>query len=158
MSDGIGEFARTSVGSLVPVGFEAYARVLEPVESIDEQGYERWVRWEDIARATGAVVHPAMELAAIMALAPKGFLRTNPPATASFVPPWEVQLAKLAEVLGRHTQTRDDCWFAFWEGNTAFDGIRADVPELEIGSSRYYRLRGPVSRAVDTFRGLSANL
>src|SRR5674476_1030379 len=40
----------TSIGSVVPLGFEAYARVLHPVEL----GQGRLMRWADVAAATSA--------------------------------------------------------------------------------------------------------
>ncbi|MDH6287945.1 hypothetical protein [Rhodococcus opacus] len=60
--DGIEVTRQTTVASLVPAGFEAYGRVLQPVETVDDGGYERWLRWADVARVTGAIVHPSMEL------------------------------------------------------------------------------------------------
>ena len=44
----------TSIGSVVPLGFEAYARVLHPVEL----GQGRLMRWADVAAATERAVHP----------------------------------------------------------------------------------------------------
>jgi len=45
------------VGSVVPRGYEAYARVLHRVDA----GGEEWLRWADVAAATGAVLHPAAQ-------------------------------------------------------------------------------------------------
>ena len=49
-----------AVGSLVPEGFEAYARVLHPATSETERGFES-VRWSVIASWTGRAVHPLMQ-------------------------------------------------------------------------------------------------
>lgn len=156
--DGLGVFARVSVGSIVPTGFESYARILQPLESVDEHGKERWLRWSDVARAVGAVTHPEMELGAILKRAPRGFLWSNPPTPESQVPPWPDQMIVLTDILSNYTQSRDDCYFAFWEGNTAFEGVPSNIPRLPIGSFRYFLFHGPITRAVDTFRGLTTNI
>src|SRR5207244_3558519 len=46
-----------AVGSLVPEGFEAYARVLHPATSETERGFES-VRWSVMASWTRRTVHP----------------------------------------------------------------------------------------------------
>lgn len=155
---GLARFEKTSVGSIAPVGFDAYARVLHPVESVDEEGGERWLRWSDVARATGAITHAQMELITILKKAPKGFLRSTPPVPESIVLPWPDQLEIMARVLSRYTTAQDDCWFAFWEGNTAFDGINPYANKLRIGSHNYYIFRGSVSRATYTFHSLTPNM
>ncbi|MDO8106072.1 hypothetical protein Q6348_02545 [Isoptericola sp. b441] len=45
------------VGSLVPAGYEAYARVLHPAETADGTP----ARWGDVAAACGTTVHPAVQ-------------------------------------------------------------------------------------------------
>ncbi|WP_237724048.1 MULTISPECIES: hypothetical protein [unclassified Rhodococcus (in: high G+C Gram-positive bacteria)] len=151
--------SKNTVVSLVPVGFEAYGRVLEPVQSVDEGGYERWLRWADVARATGAIAHASMELETMLEFSPEGYVRSTPIVPESPVPPWQPQqLIALSEVLAQHTTTPEHCWFGFWKGNTAFAGIPLDVPKLTVEGFRYYLLRGPVARAADTFHGLEAHL
>lgn len=47
-----------AVGSVVPTGFEAYARILHPVPGpATEEAGSRLVRWADVAAVTGRVVH-----------------------------------------------------------------------------------------------------
>ena len=60
---------KTTVVSLVPARFEAYGRVLHPVQSVDDSGHTRWLRWSDIARVTGAMAHPSMELETMLEFA-----------------------------------------------------------------------------------------
>ncbi|GGC54998.1 hypothetical protein IEU95_09045 [Hoyosella rhizosphaerae] len=153
----LGRFPTTAVGSLVPLGYEAYARIVRPAESVDEKGNTRWVRWSDIARSRGTIAHAAMEWSGITAGAPQGFLRTDPPEPTSLVSCWEDQVVELAALSRHFTETADDCWFAFWEGNTAFEGISPTVPKLQFGSFNHYLFRGAVERASEDFRGLSPN-
>ena len=157
--DSIEVTRQTTVVSIVPAGFDAYGRVLHPVQSVDDGGYTRWLRWADVARVTGAVAHPSMELETMLEFVPKGYFQSTPIVPEFPVPPWRPQqLTALGEVLAQHTTTPERCWFGFWEGNTAFDGIPHDVPKLTVEGFRYYLLRGPVARAADTLHGLEAHL
>lgn len=47
----------SAVGSVVPRGFAAYARVLHRVQVSGDA----WVRWADVAAATGATLHPTAQ-------------------------------------------------------------------------------------------------
>lgn len=54
----------SDVGSFVPEGLEAYARVLHPARRV-ERGRPSKVRWADVARAAGTAVHPAGQFEAL---------------------------------------------------------------------------------------------
>lgn len=110
--------AQTTVGSLVPTVFDAYARINYP--------------------ARNGTPHPLSPAKTVVA--------------------WHVQLTSIIEVLVRSTKTPNECWFAVWEGNTALDDIRDKAPTADIAGYNYFLLKGPVSRATDTLRGLSPNL
>ncbi|QII04205.1 hypothetical protein BH93_01420 [Rhodococcoides fascians A25f] len=116
--DNLNIASTTTVGSLVPTVFEAYARVLYPARS--------------------GMPHRTMPAKPVVA--------------------WHVQLMSIIEVLTRNTTTPNDCWFAVWEGNTALDDVRGTAPTANIAGYNYFLLRGPVSRATDTFEGLPPNL
>jgi hypothetical protein len=49
-----------TVGSIVPAGFEAYARVFHPAWRVDGTGRKR-VRWSGVAAARGRVMNPVAE-------------------------------------------------------------------------------------------------
>ena len=98
------------VTGVVPAGFEAYARILHPVE---DEG--RLARWSAVAEAAGTRVHP---LAQWHRLAPSK--RSRPGWWAELSPeegnlPAEA-LRQLLGVLRRHTDTPEDCWFGLWHG------------------------------------------
>src|SRR5437764_11955185 len=50
------------VASIVPTGFAAYARLLHPAgRRLGAPERWEWVRWADVAAATGRTVHPAVD-------------------------------------------------------------------------------------------------
>lgn len=103
------------VGSVIPEGFAAYARIFHPAW---RSGYPDMteVKWSEVAGATGRVVHPEMQFHAIAQPAPSNQLQPiwdGEPRTGMFP---ESQGAVLAEILARHTSTPNLCWFCLWEG------------------------------------------
>lgn len=101
-----------TVGSVVPAGYPAYARLLHPVED-----GERLRRWSDVAAATGRTVHPLVQWHRLVgAVDPRGATDgqgAGPPRVGELVPE---HLAALLDVLAGHTGTPDDCWACVWEG------------------------------------------
>jgi hypothetical protein len=110
------------VGSLLPVTFDAYARLFHPAaRRLDGNAWAE-VSWSQVATANGRVAHASMEWVAIT-----GEWRyldgdTQPgiwdqaPFTGS-LPVHQAGL--LARVLQRFTQTPSACWFAVWDGSGA---------------------------------------
>lgn len=110
------EFAHA--GALVPTGFEAYGRLLHPARG--PGGVP--VRWSDVARVNGRVVHPLM-----------AFERISRPraATAHAPPKWDQgptagsldkdDAVALARFLSDFTATSDRAVFAIWEGYGQFN-------------------------------------
>jgi hypothetical protein len=80
------------VGSLVPTGFPAYARILHPGWRT-ERGHRVKVRWGEPAAAP-----PDAD---------------EPPRVGSLEPD---ELDVLVELLGAFTGTSRSCWFAIWDG------------------------------------------
>lgn len=137
-----------NVGSLVPHGFEAYARVLHPAGS----GYpdDKRVTWAEIARSTGRVVHPEAQwphVAFRETITDMNDLQDPPPGAPWRSAPEEGSLDQssagaLAEILRGHTQTPDRCWFAIWDG---WGSVRPEIkraPTFELPGRRYYLLEG----------------
>lgn len=125
------------VGSLVPEGFEAYARVLHP--AYDRETATHRVPWREIAAATGRTVHPEVS-----------FTRLGGPEWSAGRPcegtlePREC-LALLAELAGR-TTTPGRAWFLIWSG---FGDLAPWPHNLVRTQGREYRLyRGPVAAAA----------
>jgi hypothetical protein len=131
--------------SIIPEGFEAYARLLHPAESHGPDG-RRW-RWSDIAGQNGREVHTEMLFETISQ--PSGGVASDDdwgePELGSLPLP---ERAVLVDLLGSATTTPDDCWFCVWDGFGGLDdqGVSARVrlPERE-----YLLRRGPIEAATD---------
>lgn len=104
------------VTSVVPGGFDRYARILHPVSSV-EYGDESTVRWSDVAGWSGTTVERDTQFLEIA-------LPERDPGTP---PPWQSQgpfegsltggdAARLAAIARKHTATPHECWFCVWDG------------------------------------------
>jgi hypothetical protein len=146
------------VGSLVPVTFAAYARVLHPASRATADGDPFDVAWSDVAAANGRTAHAAMEWVAITGdwkfeqHATQPGVWDQPPSTGSLPPR---TAASLAGVLARFTTTPSDCWFGVWEGyaNTPFRP--GTVPLIAMPNRRMALLRGPLHAAGTAFSRMS---
>ena len=124
-----------TVGSVVPQGFAAYARVLHPVELDDGRGS---LRWEQVCQLTGRIPHALMQWAAIATPTAWSEVPTTPSGR------WDggdVRVGTLAPAsLGAlinalaPTTDRQDCFHALWEGWGWVDG--AGVKVVSAGDGR----------------------
>ncbi|GAB10824.1 hypothetical protein GOARA_063_00230 [Gordonia araii NBRC 100433] len=64
----VGDWA--TVGGVAGTGFEAYARILHPVDVTDEHGASRRMAWRDVAAVTGAQMHPQVQWWAVAGRSP----------------------------------------------------------------------------------------
>jgi hypothetical protein len=115
-ADWIGERLRPPedfcVGSIVPQGFPAYARVLHPARGPND----RPVRWGDAAAWSGRTLRPATEFDAI----------AIPEVKPDEPMPWRHgprngsldsdDARALIAILARHTASPETCWFCIWAG------------------------------------------
>jgi hypothetical protein len=99
----------------IPAGFEAYARVLHPVEDPDDGG--RLVRWAELAAWSGQPLRADTQFHSI----------ALPPADPGGPPPfdgqgpregslWTQDARVLAAIARGWTSAPDDCWFCVWDG------------------------------------------
>ena len=146
------------VTSVVPSGFEAYMRVLHPLDppaSGQQPG-----RWVDVASWSGIELVPSIHFPDI----------ALPKHEPSGVEPWPGQVPQvgtlhpadadaLAAMLARHTSTPERCWFCTWEGwgSIVFD----DGPRVELPGREYALFVGPLAglpSLMDAQDGHSPNL
>jgi hypothetical protein len=130
----------TDVGSLVPQGYPAYARVLHPARRI-EANQPVNVRWADLARDTNTALHPTTQFES---LASSAKLHIEPPLRGTLDPD---ELAALIEHLSDHTRQPESCWFAIWDGYGWIQGPPAVAP-LQAHPRKQRRLIRPHAEHV----------
>jgi hypothetical protein len=102
-----------AVGGVIPSGFEAYARILHRAGR--GAGDTGTLRWADLARERGKVMHPAVSFEVLV----EGRDRDEAPDWDELVPPEEpseAEVAELVRVLTPWTGTPETAWFALWAG------------------------------------------
>ena len=109
---------RMRVGSLVPVGFEAYARLFHPASLQTADGNWQAVRWSEVAAWHGRTVHPLMQFHRIANLPDETLLQIEPewgdaPEVGSLP---LAETAILAGLLREFTGAPESCYFGVWEG------------------------------------------
>lgn len=132
-------FGTAQVSSVVPGGFDAYARILHPAEAADLDG-DRTVRWAEVADWSATSLESDTQFHDL----------ALPEHTPSMPPPWQNQgpregtltgegTAALITVLREHTTTAQDCWFCVWDGygwdNTVAYSVSTD-PNVATESYR----------------------
>src|SRR5215475_10905083 len=139
------------VGAIIPVGFDAYARILHSAYRLTG-GHETHVSWREFAAEAGVTPHAEMQWDEITPSTGRlGAERLHRPPDEGHLPADEAEI--LVEVLQRHTRAPDRCWFAVWEG---YGGLEPDVrwPEaarLHLPNRDYVLLWGPVEAAARSF-------
>lgn len=125
--------AGNTVDSFVPAGCDFYARILNPVvlEGFGQPAPR--LAWSEAAARVGAPVRPWMQWHETVLAAAENL----PP---EWVSPAMGDLDKyvaraLVEVLGEHTGTPDECFFAQWDGYAPLTGNKGLVtfpPDREM--------------------------
>jgi hypothetical protein len=124
-----------SVGSVVPRGFPAYARVLHPVAG-DEA-----LTWAQVCQRTGRIPHARMQWTAI---APAHGWSGGTARVGHLAP---AALRALIDVLAPATGGQD-CFHALWEGWGWIDDSEARaLPRLSLPLRDYLLFRGPLEAA-----------
>jgi hypothetical protein len=140
--DRLSPFEVYEVASVVPGGYEAYARVLHPA-AVPEDA--RPVRWRDVAAWSGGTVDRGTQFHSI----------ALPPVRPAAEPPWggsgplagtlhPPDAAVLAEVLRAATSTPELCFFCLWDGYGWERGASSLTPVGEPSA----RQPGPIPEAV----------
>jgi hypothetical protein len=134
-------FADGTVGSLVPVAFERYARVLHPATAAADVP----VRWDTVAAWSGRSIHALAQWERVSRSA-GGARGTSPfvqPPDAGGLLPRE--LALLCDVLAAHTSTPDRCFIGTWDGYGSLDAADPDsVSELRLDQRTFLVRRGSI--------------
>ena len=130
------------VGSLVPVGYEGYARMLHPARDASEQP----VRWSEVVDWSGRVYHAVMSFEGISSSVDGRGVGPRPwdddPKHGSMD---EDQAIELSRFLARYTATPDECYFGVWDGYGQYSGGTTML--TSDGSSRRLGMPSDISRA-----------
>jgi hypothetical protein len=141
------------VGSIIPDGFPAYARVFHPPYRLTPAGNMTPVRWRDIAAANNRTIAAEMELMDLSSQ-PTQFSASGEELwnqqTQTGNLPREVA-ERLAAILPSHTLTPELCWFAVWEGYGDLrigdnEGAMFSVPHRDL-----FLFHGTVGDVLTTF-------
>lgn len=141
------------VGSIIPAGFEAYARVFHPPYLHGPDGTQTPIRWQAIADAKGRTIQSELQHSGI-SCNPSRFslsgekLWDEQPRTGSI--PFEVA-HRLAAILAGHTQTAESCCFAVWEGFGDLRIPRDSGPRISIPGRQLFLLEGTLAEVMSTF-------
>jgi hypothetical protein len=148
----------SGVHGVIPAGFEAYARILHPAESSADEH----ARWDEVAAACGKVAHPLMQFHTLVGVAPTEYDVDSAQWTGSVPDHGNLEpesLAALLDVLARHTDARQRCWFCLWEGygwpvgterstGTGAPRINFDA-RVELPQRNYVLFGGPLGAALE---------
>ena len=131
-----------TVGTLLPSGFAAYARLLHPAHLDGDE-----VRWVTVAHANDRRAHPGMQWEALTGtwdLDGQPGLWDEPPERGSLpVGP----ARRLVEVLQRFT-TSEDCYYAVWEGFGALAVPAGRTATINMPGRTMLLLRGLLTDAA----------
>lgn len=154
--------AWATAGGVAGTGFEAYARILHPVQAYREDSAvdgrtppliveEHSWRWADVATRNGRRIHPLAQWTRLSGHEPpRGFetadgWTVHPPEEGQLDP---VLLAALTEHLRPATTTPDDLVAAVWNGWGDLNGGSASV-SFFIGEPTDEEIRAQEQRAVE---------
>jgi hypothetical protein len=128
------------VASIIPSGFQGYARIFHPAKGPD--GSE--VTWAEVARRHGRVPHAEMQWDAIA----QGS-NCQPPTTGTLP---ITQARAMADILRRFTATPSEVYFAVWDGWGMASPLYAKqtVPLLKLPDRDYNLMKGPLWSAFET--------
>jgi hypothetical protein len=145
-------FAR-DVGSIIPEGFTAYARVFHPPLRRTSGGAMIPVRWKDIAAANNRTIEAEVQRFCRNGRDPSQLSATGEElwnqqsGTGNL--PREIAV-RLARILSAHTRNPELCWYGVWEGYPDVR-IRWDhAPMFSVPERNLFLLCGTVADALTT--------
>lgn len=136
--DGVLPFEDGVVGTLVPVRFESYGRILHPAWRADGSA----IRWDAVAAWSGRTVHSLAEFVQVAspvrgASSPAPFVQ--PPRDGALP---HGALHALMSVLRAHTTTPNECFVGVWEGVGWIEPERVQAPRLQLPQRTHLVLKG----------------
>ena len=144
-----------NVLSVVPSGFEVYARVFHPAWRVTLETRSP-LRWAEVAAQNGRTPHREMQWPSIRGEEPpydhsklkKGDTWVEGPEEGNLPP--EVA-ATLWPLLKQHTGTSERCFFAVWEGFGCLPRSVHDAPAFEIPGRKFHLFEASIEKIEETF-------
>ena len=144
-----------NVLSVVPSGFEAYARVFHPASRVTHTS-ETSLRWAEVAALGGRTAHRAMQWPSLQGDNPvlddesvlePGAVWVRGPEMGTL--PLTVAQT-LWPVLRHHTNT-NKTFFAVWEGFGFLPRTALDAPAFDLPERRFHLFTGALEAIEETF-------
>lgn len=137
-----GKEHNTRVCSVVPLGYEAYARILHPAYGPPPERAQLW--WRDIGQSLHHAVHAETQWESLEELAEKadGPLPWHEPPMLGQCP--NEVITPLAEQLSRNTTTPSEIYFAMWVGFTDVRSLIQRAPHFTLPDREYALLVGSI--------------
>lgn len=149
--------------SVVPSGFEAYARMFHPAEKVTcisdaaQDSISKPLSWAGVAELTGRTPHRLMQWPSIQGAhsalndytkLKAGDVYIKAPEEGSL----PLELAQtLWPIFEQHTKTPDVCFFAIWEGFGGFPKYIYEAPAFEIPARQFYLFRDSIQTVEQSF-------
>jgi hypothetical protein len=131
------------LGSFLPDGLAAYARLLHPAWSTGSGRRDR-VRWAELAAQAGVGLAATTRFEELEPTAASQAI--EPPAVGTLD---ERDLEGLVELLAACTGSSRSCWFGWWEGYGWMQGPPAPAgPRVEVPERPLVLYRGPIGGAA----------
>ena len=150
IEESLSEWKFGRVGSLMPEGFSAYARIFHPAY-LGEAGEQR-VRWSTVASWTGRTVHPQMQFRRMASLSEEIHdIYKDPPwgllPQRRSIPQEECRT--LMNVLREFTSTPDRCFFCLWDGYGNIDTRLYEASaRVRVPGRDYLLFHGPLDAVM----------
>lgn len=141
------------VSTLIPSGFDAYARVFHPAKrTVDRKAHRSVdVGWRIVAAANKKVAHPGMQWGSIVGnwakLGNEGLWDKEP--DIGTLP--ESALDAIAKILSENSRIDDTCYFGFWEGHS-YSELPMLAPRLTLSIGPLLVFSGEISAVTRKFQ------
>lgn len=133
------------VGNLVPASYPRFVRVLHrPDQGLPDA--ESPSSWAEVAARHQTTLHPQAEYDVLAATEPASGVRAGEPLQGSLD---RMTLPALRDVLARHTETADQCWFGLWHGFGSSPSDWAGAPTFRLPGREYLLFTGSLASVVD---------
>lgn len=148
--------------SVVPSGFQAYARVFHPASRATQtadggaSSTAAPLHWSEVAALTGRTAHRAMQWSSVKGANPTlhdyAKLRTGDVVIEGPERTLPLEIARaLWPILEQHTSTRSRCLFAIWEGFGCLPRAVLAAPAFEISVRKFHLFTGPLEAVEQSF-------